>query len=125
MLNTFALSTQMLGEGVRERRLLSLEEAVRLLTSAQADAFGFKGRGRIEVGAIADIVVFDPETIAPGPIVMRSDLPGGEARLYADAIGIRHVIVNGIPVAADNRPTGRKAGRVLRGGQDTCTVSLG
>jgi N-acyl-D-aspartate/D-glutamate deacylase len=124
MINTFALSTQMLGEGVRERQLLSLEQAVRLLTRAQADAFGLKGRGRIELGAIADLVVFDPETIAPGPIVMRDDLPGGEARLYADAIGIQHVIVNGVPVAADNRPTGRKSGRVLRSGRDTYTVSL-
>lgn len=124
MLNTFALSTQMLSEGVRERQLLSLEDAVRLLTSSQADAFGLIGRGRIESGAIADIVVFDPDTIAPGPIVTRDDLPCGEARLYADAIGVRHVIVNGTPVAADNRPTGRKAGRVLRSGRDTYTVSL-
>jgi N-acyl-D-aspartate/D-glutamate deacylase len=124
MINTFALSTQMLGEGVRERQLLSLEEAVRLLTSAQADAFGLKGRGRIGLGAIADIVVFDPDTIATGPIGMRADLPGGEARLYADAVGVHQVIVNGVPVAADNRPTGRKAGRVLRSGRDTYTVSL-
>lgn len=124
MLNTFALSTQMLGEGVRERQLLSLEEAVRLLTSAQADIFGLIGRGRIELGAVADIVVFDPDTIATGPIAMRGDLPGGEQRLYADAVGVHHVIVNGIPVAGDNKPTGRIGGRVLRSGQDTYTVSL-
>jgi N-acyl-D-aspartate/D-glutamate deacylase len=124
MLNTFALSTQMLGEGVRERRLLSLEHAVHLLTGAQADAFGLKARGRIEPGAMADLVVFDPDTIAPGPIMMRGDLPGGEPRLYADAVGVRHVIVNGVPVAENNKPTGRKGGRVLRSGRDTYTVAL-
>ena len=83
-----------------------------------------KDAAGLNPGAIADLVVFDPDTIAPGPIVMRDDLPCGEARLYADAIGVQHVIVNGIPVAADNRPTGRKAGRVLRSGRDTCTVGL-
>jgi N-acyl-D-aspartate/D-glutamate deacylase len=73
---------------------------------------------------MADLVVFEPETIAPGPISMRDDLPGGEPRLYADAVGVRHVIVNGVPVAENNRPTGRKGGRVLRSGRDTYTVTL-
>ena len=78
----------------------------------------------IAVGAAADIVVFDPDTIACGPIYQRDDLPGGEARLYADAVGINHVIVNGVPVATSNAPTGRIGGKVLRSGRDTQTVPL-
>jgi N-acyl-D-aspartate/D-glutamate deacylase len=124
MFNTFALTTQLLSEGVRERGILSLEQGVRRITSELADAFGLKGRGRIEAGAAADLVVFDPDTIGCGRISMRNDLPGNEARLYGDAIGIHHVIVNGIPVAAGNQPTGRKGSRVLRSGRDTFTVAL-
>jgi N-acyl-D-aspartate/D-glutamate deacylase len=124
VLNTFAFATQLLGEGVRERRLLSLEEAVRRITSVPAARFGLKGRGRLEPGAAADIVVFDPSTVACGPIAMRADLPGGEARLYADAVGIQQVIVNGVPVVRDGAPTGHVGGRVLRSGRDTETVPL-
>jgi N-acyl-D-aspartate/D-glutamate deacylase len=124
MFNTFALTTQLLGEAVRERGVVSLEEGVRRITGEQADVFGLEGRGRIAEGAVADLTVFAPETVACGPISMRNDLPCGEARLYADAIGIHHVIVGGVPVAADNRPTGRKGGRMLRSGRDTRTVPL-
>jgi N-acyl-D-aspartate/D-glutamate deacylase len=121
---TFALTTQLLGEAVRTRGELTLEDGVRRVTGDLADAFGLKGRGRIEVGAHADLVVFDPETIDCGPVAMRADLPGGESRLYADAVGIRHVVVNGVPVAEGNRPTGRLGGKVLRSGADSFTVSL-
>ncbi|MBV1688226.1 amidohydrolase family protein [Novosphingobium sp. G106] len=124
-INTFAVGTQLLGEGVRDRGILSLEEGVRRITSHLADAFGLTGRGRIASGAAADLVVFDPDTIACGSIGMRNDLPGGETRLYADAVGIHHVIVNGVPVAAGNTPTGRTGGRILRSGTDTYTVPLG
>lgn len=124
LLNTFALSTQLLGEGVRKRELLPLEKAVKLITSVPADVFGLKGRGRLEAGAAADIVVFDPDSIDCGPMCVRTDLPGGEARLYADAVGINHVIVNGVPVATSNAPTGRIGGKVLRSGRDTQTVPL-
>jgi N-acyl-D-aspartate/D-glutamate deacylase len=123
MFNTFALTTQLLGEAVRERGVYSLERGVQRITSEQADAFGLKDRGRIAEGAHADLVVFDPDTIDCGPIAMRNDLPGGESRLYGDAIGIHHVIVNGVPVAQANAPTGRKGGRMLRSGKDTYTVT--
>jgi N-acyl-D-aspartate/D-glutamate deacylase len=75
-------------------------------------------------GADADLVVFDPASVGSAPVAFRNDLPGGEARLYADAIGVEHVIVNGIPVATSNTPTGRKGGKVLRSGSDTYTVEL-
>jgi N-acyl-D-aspartate/D-glutamate deacylase len=124
-INTFAVGTQLLGEGVRGRGILALEEGVRRITSHLADAFGLTGRGRIALGAAADLVIFDPDTIDCGPINMRSDLPGGETRLYAESVGVHHVIVNGVPVAAGNAPTGRTGGRVLRSGMDTHTVPLG
>jgi N-acyl-D-aspartate/D-glutamate deacylase len=125
MLNTFAITTQLLGQAVRERGVYSLERGVQRLTGELADAFGLTGRGRIAPGAHADLVVFDPETVDCGPIAMRDDLPGGESRLYGDSVGIHHVIVNGVPVAQGNEPTGRVGGRTLRSGRDTHTVGLG
>lgn len=123
-INTFAISTQLMGEAVRERGMFTLEEGVRRITGDLADTFGLTGRGRIEVGAAADLVVFDPDTIGCGPMEMRHDLPGGEMRLYAESLGVHHVIVNGVPVARGNEPTGRIGGKVLRGGKDTHTVPL-
>lgn len=124
MINTFAFSTQLLGEGVRERRLLPLEEAVHRITALPAEKFGLLGRGRIETDMAADLVIFDPQTVACGPVLMRDDLPGKETRLTADAIGISHVFVNGTMVLADGRLTGKKGGRILRSGQDTQTVAI-
>jgi N-acyl-D-aspartate/D-glutamate deacylase len=123
-INTFAITTQLLGEAVRKRGMFTLEEGVRRITSHLADTFGLAARGRIAVGAAADLVVFDPDRIDCGPIELRHDLPGGEARLYAESVGIEHVIVNGVPVARGNRPTGRIGGKVLRSGRDTRTVPL-
>jgi len=124
MFNTFALTTQLLGQGVRDRGILTLEDGVRRITGELADAFGITNRGYIGEGRAADLVLFDPDTIDCGPIRMRDDLPGGESRLYGDAIGIHHVIVNGVPVAEGNSPTGRMGGRMLRSGRDTYTVPL-
>lgn len=124
MINTFAFSTQLLGEGVRERGLLGLEEAVKLITKVPADRFGLRERGELTPGYVADIVIFDPLEIGCGPIELRADLPGGESRLYADADGIRMVIVNGEIVVQDGAATGTHPGRVLRSGRDTRTVSV-
>jgi len=123
MLNCFAFSTQLLGEGVRRRKLLPLEEAVHRITGLPAARFGLAGRGLLAIGAAADIVIFDPERVDCGPIALRDDLPGRERRLYADAIGIEAVIVGGVTVAENSRPTGRLGGRVLRSGRDTVTAA--
>jgi N-acyl-D-aspartate/D-glutamate deacylase len=116
-------STALLGSAVRDRQLLTLEEAVHQLTDVPARLYGLRGRGRIEPNAHADLVLFDPETVGHGPDRTRNDLPGGAARLYADATGIAHVIVNGVEVAADGTATGASPGTLLRSGRDTDTVS--
>ncbi len=117
-------STSLLGEGVRRRKLLSIEEAVHLLTEVPARLYGLTGRGRVAEGWWADLVVFDPERIGPGPLRTRDDLPGGASRLYAEATGMEHVLVNGTEVVTDDRLTGALPGHVLRSGTDTRTAAL-
>ncbi len=116
--------TVVLGDAVRLRGLLALEEAVRLMTDVPARLLGLRDRGRIEPGAIADLVLFDPASVGSGPAVARRDLPGGEERLYAESVGVRQVIVGGEAVVVDGRFTDARPGRVLRSGRDTETVSL-
>ena len=77
----------------------------------------------IAPGAYADLVVFDPATIGSGPATLVADLPGGSARLTADARGVEHVLVNGIEIVTGNVANGRTPGAVLRSGRDTQTVS--
>lgn len=96
------LATDLLGTWVRERSVLTLEQAINKLTKVQADLFGFEDRGVLRVGAHADVVVFDPATVAPGPVRRVNDFPAGAERLTADApTGMRHLLVNGVPVRVD------------------------
>jgi N-acyl-D-aspartate/D-glutamate deacylase len=112
------LPTDLLGRWVREKRVLPLEEAVRRLTSEPADLLGLADRGRLAKAAAADVTVFDPETVACGPLRRVHDFPAGADRLVADAIGVRAVIVEGTVIREDGRdtvdPTGALPGRVLR-----------
>jgi N-acyl-D-aspartate/D-glutamate deacylase len=124
MLDTFAFSTQLLGGGVRERGLLTWEEAVHQLTDVPARLYGLRGRGRLAPGWHADVVVFDPQSVGTGPTYTRFDLPGGAARLYADAIGVDHVLVNGVEIVRGAELTGAYPGAVLRSGRDTDTVEV-
>jgi N-acyl-D-amino-acid deacylase len=93
------LATDLLGTWVRERKVLTLEAAVHKLTQVQADLFGFKDRGVLKEGAFADVVVFDPKTVAPGPARRVRDFPADAERLTADQpTGMHHLLVNGRPV---------------------------
>ncbi len=117
-------STSMLGEGVRKRKLLSWESAIHELTDAPARLYGLRGRGRIEEGWFADLVVIDPERVGHRAERTRDDLPGGAGRLYAEAEGIEHVLINGTEVVRDGQFTGETPGAVLRSGKDTDTVTV-
>ena len=98
------LPTDLLGVWVRERRALSLEAAVNKLTKVQADLFGFTDRGEVRIGAFADIVVFDPDTVAPGPVSRVRDFPADGERLTAsNPVGVHHLFVNGVEVVRDGR----------------------
>ncbi len=123
-LATFNYSTTMLAEAVRKRGLLATEEAVSLLTNAQARLYGLTGRGRLAEGWCADIVVFDESCVGPAPVVTRDDLPGGALRLYGQAEGIEHVLVNGAEIVRAGEFTDARPGRLLRSGRDTETVSV-
>ena len=115
-------STSLLGLGVRQRGLLSFEEAVRLLTDVPARLYGLVDRGRLAEGWWADITVFDPATVGPGELHTRDDLPGGASRLYAGSVGVEHVLVNGVEVVTGGDLTGALPGAILRSGTDTVTV---
>jgi N-acyl-D-aspartate/D-glutamate deacylase len=112
-------TTEMLGDLVRERGLLSLEHAVKRITSEPADFFGLSDRGRLVPGLAADITIFDPETIASNSArpEVRHDLPGGGRRLVVAAHGIEYTIVNGEILYAHGEPTGARPGYVLRPGR--------
>lgn len=96
------LPTDLLGNWVRERGVLPLEKAVHKLTAEPASIFQFIDRGVLREGAHADVCVFDPDTVAPGPIRRVRDFPADADRLTADQPdGIRHVLVNGSPIRVD------------------------
>ena len=79
--------------------------------------------GRIAEGWWADLVMFDPATIGPSPMEVRTDLPGNSGQMYADAIGIKAVFVNGTEVVQDGSYTGAVPGCALRSGVDTTGVT--
>jgi N-acyl-D-aspartate/D-glutamate deacylase len=124
MIDTFTLSTSLLGPAVRDRGLIGLEEAIHQLTDRPARFYGLRERGRVQLGWRADLVVFDPATVGPGPVHTRYDLPGGAGRLFAEAEGIEHVLVNGVEVVRGRSLTGARPGTVLRSGRDTETPAL-
>ena len=116
--------TVVLGEVVRERGLLRLEEAVAMMTDRPARHYGLTARGRVDMGYHADLVVFDPARIGSNPAELLGDLPGGGDRLTATARGISRVLVGGHEVVAHGAMTAARPGTVLRSGRDTETVSL-
>ena len=116
-------TTRFLGDCLRGRKLLGLEQAVKMLTDDPARLFGLRDRGRIRRGWHADLVLFDPERIDAGKATLVHDLPGDSPRLDSRALGVRAVWVNGVAAIRDDVVTGAVPGRVLRSGRDTATVS--
>jgi len=98
-------STDLLGNWVRDRGVMSLERAVHKLTAEPAGVYGLSDRGTVEVGKAADLCVFDPTTVAPGPLRRVYDFPADGERLTADQpVGMTHVLVNGVPIRMDGEP---------------------
>jgi N-acyl-D-amino-acid deacylase len=114
--NDAGFGLHLLGHWVRERGALTLAEGVRKLTSEPARVFGIRGRGRLEAGCAADLMLFDPATVGRGPKRRVFDLPAGAARLVTPAIGVHGVWVNGERVVDENGPlpAAPRSGQVLR-----------
>ena len=110
----FGFSTRLLGEWVREKKIMSLEAAVRRLTFESASLFGLHDRGLLQPGMVADIVIFDPDTVRPLPHEVVHDFPTGAMRIREPAEGIYMTIVNGQILLEDGKHTGALPGRVLR-----------
>jgi N-acyl-D-aspartate/D-glutamate deacylase len=105
----------LLGHWVRDRKALSLEAAVWRLTGNPAAVFRIPERGRIIEGYVADLVAFDPDTIAMEPLQRVYDLPAGADRLITRSTGIEHVWVSGEPVRRDGIDVDdARPGRLLR-----------
>ena len=110
----YGYSTRLLGEWVREKRIMSLEQAVRRLTFDSASAFGLFDRGLLRPGMAADITIFDPDTVRPLPEKVVHDFPAGGWRVREPAAGIHATLVNGEVLLEDGKHTGALPGRVLR-----------
>jgi N-acyl-D-amino-acid deacylase len=117
MLIDAGYTTYLLGTWVRERQALTLEHAIKRITSEPADFFGMRTRGRLKPGMAADVAIFDPNTVGSALRgTMRNDLPGGGRRLVMEARGIYCTIVNGQVLYREGLPTGARPGTVLRCG---------
>jgi N-acyl-D-amino-acid deacylase len=114
-------STYLLGHWVRERKTFTIEQAVHNLTQRPAEMFGITDRGLLAEGRPADVVVFDPKTVGPGPLKRVYDLPAGADRLVSEASGIDAVIVNGKLIRRDGKDAvaanDKLPGRLLRHGR--------
>jgi N-acyl-D-amino-acid deacylase len=112
---TYGNFARLLGRYVRDERLISLQEAVRRLTSMPAAHLGITERGSLRAGFLADLAIFDPAAIADRATFEEP---------HAYAVGMRHVFVNGRQVLADGEPTGATPGRVVRGpGWNRCPAA--
>jgi len=104
------------GHWARERGDLTLEQAVRAVTSAVADAYRIPDRGRLRAGTWADLMLFDPKTVGRGEKRRVNDLPTGASRLDTPAVGLHGVWVNGVRTVDERglvKDCGRP-GRLLR-----------
>jgi N-acyl-D-aspartate/D-glutamate deacylase len=114
--NDAGFGLHLLGHWSRDLGKMSMQSAVRQLTSKPAELYGLKSRGRIREGYAADLMLFDPKTVGRGPKRRVFDLPGGAARLHTDSAGVHSVWVNGVRVADANgmRPEAGRPGVLIR-----------
>ena len=125
LLATFNATSVMLGNAVRQRQLLTWEEAVHHLADVPAHLYGIKDRGRLAEGYHADINIIDPTTVGARPTYAKHDLPGGAWRLYGEADGFDHVFVNGTEIVRNGEFTPARPGTLLRSGRDTAGTAVG
>jgi N-acyl-D-aspartate/D-glutamate deacylase len=111
----FGFATTLLGYWVRDRQVLSLEQAVHKLSGEIAAAFEIRDRGILKPGYAADVTVFDPATIGACEPEWADDYPGGVRRLVQRSEGVQYTIVNGRPIYEEGRLTGDLPGQVIRG----------
>jgi N-acyl-D-aspartate/D-glutamate deacylase len=108
-------STHLLGHWVRERKALSLEDAVWRLTGQPRQAFRVADRGLVQKGFFADLVAFDPDRVGTSPVERVSDQPGGADRLLVRSTGVEHMWVNGVATrVAGEEVAGVAPGRLIR-----------
>lgn len=120
MLCNAGYPTYLLGHFARTKQAITLEHAVKRITSEPARFFGMRDRGELKPGMAADITIFDFDRISsPERPEIRHDLPGGGRRLVTQAEGIEYTIVNGAVLYERGRHTGALPGQVLRSGQST------
>jgi len=110
-------SSYVLGQWVRDRELLSLEDAIRRLTFQPARIMGLRDRGLVREGLAADLMVFDLSSIGVKEDEVTHDGPSGTPRRVQGAEGVHHVIVGGQAVLEHGKHTGALPGRVLRAGR--------
>ena len=106
--------TRLLGYWVREKQIMSLEHAVRRLTYDSASAFGIYDRGLVQPGMAADLVVFDPDTVAPLKEDVVHDFPANGWRMRELAEGIHYTVVNGEVLLEKGQHTGTHPGQVIK-----------
>jgi N-acyl-D-aspartate/D-glutamate deacylase len=109
-----SIHTYLLAHWVRDRQEFSLEEAVRMMTLAPARTWGLADRGVVAEGMVADLNVFDPDTVSPAMPELVHDLPGGSPRIVQRAEGFSATVVAGEVVHRDGEHTGALPGRLLR-----------
>ena len=102
---TYGTFARFLGHYARDLGLVPFDEAIRRMTSLPADTLGLAGRGRITPGSYADVVVLDPDAVIDTATYERP---------HSHAVGVRHVLVNGVPVVSDGKVTDARPGRRLR-----------
>ena len=111
----FGYGTILLGLWVRERQVMTLEQAIHKLTFHPASIFGLQGRGLLRSGYAADIAIFDPKTVNAEEPEWANDFPANTKRMVQRSVGMHYTIVNGTVINDQGRMTGDLPGHVLRG----------